>query len=138
MVHIRISGRLLHLWQLFKVMPVLGTSIFANFSNLVFDDLNQATSSICQLWQILYSPTVAKSITSCQVAKNGTFGKSGNFKYLPNVAKSITSCQVAKNDIAKSGYISHSSQHNQIWQNLLLFIYCSILHLIVGFSFHFW
>ena len=115
MVHIRISGRLLHLWQLFKVMPGLGTSIFANFSNLIFDDfihLNQATSSICQLWQILYSPTVAKSITSCQVAKNGTFGTQ------PNVAKCITSCQVAKNDIAKSGYISHSSQHNQIWQNL--------------------
>ena len=35
-----------------------------------------------------------------------------------NTAKSIISYRVAKNDIDKSGKISHSSQHNQIWPNL--------------------
>ena len=69
------SGRLLHLWQLSKVMPVLATAtqslpVLANLK--IWNHLNQATSSTCQLWQILYSAILAKSITSCQVAKNGT------------------------------------------------------------------
>ena len=100
---------------------------------------NLTTLSICQLWQILYSPTVAKYIISCQVANNGT---PRNDITHPNLRTSSI-CQLWQtlSQVARLPKVATSVIHPRITRygkTILLLIYWSILHLIMGFSFHFW